>query len=183
MGDHWGPEGPPEEAYSRVTDPGRYAPLHAAARELLDELIERYTVVGETFEEADPHGSEPAPGIRLAPADPAASPLAVVFTSFPGLVVQLGRTETLALPRCGCDACDETVEDCVELLRERVGALTAGTFGERLVRDGGWWHEYWYRTPNGGGGSSRGRIDRKELRALRATAPGGEQRWAPWPRR
>ena len=37
-GDRWGIEGPPEEAYSRVTNPERFQPLHAAATELLDRL-------------------------------------------------------------------------------------------------------------------------------------------------
>ena len=36
--DRWGIEGPPDEAYSRVTNPERFQPLHAAATELLDRL-------------------------------------------------------------------------------------------------------------------------------------------------
>ena len=37
-GDRWGIEGPPDEAYSQVTNPERFQPLHAAATELLDRL-------------------------------------------------------------------------------------------------------------------------------------------------
>jgi hypothetical protein len=40
----WGPEGPPEEAYSRVTDAGRFAPLHDAATEMFDRLEAEYEV-------------------------------------------------------------------------------------------------------------------------------------------
>ncbi|WP_116051194.1 DUF6226 family protein [Amycolatopsis palatopharyngis] len=182
MGDRWGDAGPPAEAYSRVSDPDRYARPHPAARDLLDELARRFLVTRETATESDPHGGGSAPVVRLAPADPAASTLTVVFTSFPGLLVRMGLTETLQLPACGCDACDETTEECAELLRERIDAVTEGTFGGRLVHDGSWWHEHWYHTRDGGG-SSRDRIDRVRLRALRAEMPGDEQRWAPWPQR
>jgi hypothetical protein len=37
-GHRWGAEGPPREAYSRVTNPERFAPLHDVAAELLDRL-------------------------------------------------------------------------------------------------------------------------------------------------
>ena len=37
-GDKWGIEGPPKEAYSRVTNPERFQPLHGATTELLDRL-------------------------------------------------------------------------------------------------------------------------------------------------
>ena len=43
-GDRWGIEGPPEEAYSRVTNPERFQPLHAAATELLDRLEREFGV-------------------------------------------------------------------------------------------------------------------------------------------
>ena len=42
--DRWGPEGPPKEAYSRVTNPERFLPLHAAAMELLDRLEREFAV-------------------------------------------------------------------------------------------------------------------------------------------
>ena len=37
-GDRWGIDGPPEEAYSRLTNPERFQPLHDVAMELLDRL-------------------------------------------------------------------------------------------------------------------------------------------------
>ena len=44
-GDRWGIEGPPEEAYSRVTNPERFQLLHAAAAmELLDRLEREFIV-------------------------------------------------------------------------------------------------------------------------------------------
>lgn len=175
---------PPAEAYGRITDPGRFAALHVAARDLLDELEARFDVTREISSEPDRHGSEPAPVVRLVPADPAASPLAIVFDAFPGLTVRMGRGDDWShLPYCGCDACDETIEWCTEQLRDHVEALTAGTFGERLTRDHGWWHERWYRT-SGGHARSRGKIiGRDRVAALRAALPEGELRWVPWPAR
>ena len=35
-GSRWGPEGPPLEAYSRVTDADRFRPLHGAMLEIED---------------------------------------------------------------------------------------------------------------------------------------------------
>ena len=43
-GNRWGIEGPPEEAYSRVTNPERFQPLHDAALELLDRLEREFAV-------------------------------------------------------------------------------------------------------------------------------------------
>ena len=37
-GHQWGPAGPPLEAYSRVTNPERFASLHDTAAEMLDRL-------------------------------------------------------------------------------------------------------------------------------------------------
>jgi hypothetical protein len=91
----------------------------------------------------------------------------------------MGRDDEAHLPDCGCDACDESVEDCAERLLDFVKAVTGGTFGERLVRDGGWLHEYWYRTDDAGW-SQRTPINRSQRKALRTALPGGELRWAPW---
>ena len=37
-GGRWGPEGPPPEAYSRVTDAERFRPLHGAMWEIIGRL-------------------------------------------------------------------------------------------------------------------------------------------------
>jgi hypothetical protein len=182
VGDRWGREGPPEEAYGRVADSGRYRTLHAVGWELLDELERRYAVTRATSTEPDVHGSDPAPVVRLVPADPAAAALTMVFGAYPGLLIRMGCNSGGHLPVCGCDACDETVEQCTDQLRHLLAALTAGTFGERLVRDHGWWHERWYQTPSGRS-SGRTRIDGQQRRALKGTLPRGELRWAPWPER
>jgi hypothetical protein len=62
-GNRWGAEGPPLEAYSRVTDPERFGSLHLVAAELLDRLEREFDV-----ERAEGHGLDPEleQGIRLA---------------------------------------------------------------------------------------------------------------------
>jgi hypothetical protein len=171
---------PPEDAYGRVTDPERFAELHVIAAELLDELQERYDVVRETALEPDRHSEAPAPVVRLVPRDPAAAALAIVFTAFPGLVVRLGRdADTAHLRECGCDACDDTVEECAEQLRRYADAVTSGSFRERLVHDDGWWHERRYDDDR----TERHTIGADELARLRAAMPNGELMWTPWPLR
>ncbi len=57
--------------------------------------------------------------MRLVPANPAAAPLTLIFTAFPGPEVRMGRGDWMHLPGCGCDACDETVEECAQQLRDQ----------------------------------------------------------------
>jgi len=177
----WGEAGPPDEAYGRVTDAARFAPLQPYARELIDDLRRRYAVRVETAEELDPNGLGPVPVVRLVPADPAASPLSVTFTEFPGLLLRMGVEDNLVLPMCGCDACAETVPECVDELRRRVDALTAGAYGERLARrDHDWWYQVWYDTDLGEHNSQQ-TVSGERLASLRAALPAGDVRWAPWP--
>jgi len=56
--------------------------------------------------------------------------LTVAYTNFPGLLVRFGRWHMDAFPRCGCDACDEDVDDLVIELAERVEALVQGGLTE-----------------------------------------------------
>lgn len=178
MSGRWAGGSPPDEAYSRLTDPHRFAPLHAIARELLDRLAGEYLVERVPGTELDPDGRSGAQVEALVPAAPAGA-LEIVFTAFPGLFVRVGGTEILRLPGCGCDACDEDVPELEEQLRERVDALVAGESGESLERSGDtWFHMHWYPSGRNGHG-----VEGAQLAALRARLPLGELSWAPWPRR
>ncbi|MEO6712647.1 MAG: DUF6226 family protein [Mycobacteriales bacterium] len=181
MGDRWGMDGPPQDAYSRVTDPGRYAPLHGIARTLLDRLENSYDVTRETAVAVDPTGA-PAQAITLAVADGLRSPFGIVFTSFPGLLVRTGRDSETPVPQCGCDACDETVDESTERLEALAAAVIGGTLGERLVQDREWWHEHWFEAAGQQWGG-RQRVESDALRALREALPRGELIWMPWARR
>ena len=92
-GDRWGIEGPPEEAYSRVTNPERFQPLHAAATELLDRLEREFGV-----ERLEGHDADDELGkVRLArPLASAASATCYVGAS--------ARSKRLGTGECPFDS-------------------------------------------------------------------------------
>src|SRR6202171_2510794 len=144
-GDRLGAEGRPLEAYSRVTNPERFASLHVVAGELLDRLQLEFDVVRTEGHGLDPELEEGCklarPSVTLVPRDVGAAPIVVAFSAFPGLRVRFGRWWTTAFPTCGCDACDETAESETERLKSLVDNLTAGRFREaiRLPANGAAW--------------------------------------------
>ena len=167
---------PKPEEYARVTDPGRYAVLHEAADLLLDELTERYTV-----ERREIKG--PLRAVRLIPHMPAAAPLAVTFTDFPGIKLRFGRWYEESLPNCGCDACDEHPAELVADLRTHVSALVEGGLWERVQRRvTGSWSETRLIGPDFSTGRSVP-LDPRDARAARREGSAAAVQWAPWPRR
>ena len=164
---------PKPEEYSRVTNPGRYAVLHAAADLLLDELTERYMVERREIR-------EPSRTVRLIPRTPAAAPLAVTFTDFPSVILRFGRWYEESLPSCGCDACDERPDDLVAELRTQVSALVEGGLWERVRRGV---TSSWSETRLIGPDFSAGRsspLDLREARAARREGFAAAVQWAPW---
>lgn len=140
--DAWGPDGPPDEAYSRVTNPERFLPLHDTALEMLAALEQRFDVEraeGYGFDEELAVRELLRPSVALMPTDPEAAPLTVAFTDFPGLSVRFGRWSIELFPVCGCDACAEDAEGETERLTERVDILTAGGFYEAVIYSPAWW--------------------------------------------
>ena len=175
-------EAKPED-YSRVTDPGRYAVLHRTAERLLDDLAAEYVVERrETKEALDPAG-EPVRVVRLIPRTPAAAPLAIAFTDFPGVILRLGRWYAEALPGCGCDACAEQPDDLVAEMYTQVDALVEGGLWERVRRGV---TSSWSETRLIGPSFRAGRnapLDAREARAARRDGFAAPVQWAPWPRR
>ena len=188
-GDRLGIGGPPEEAYSRVTNPERFQPLHDAATGLLDRLEREFAV--ERLERPDADDelgriSLARPAIRLTPHDPQAAPIVVAFSEFPGLHVRFGSWRTEPFPRCGCDACDETPDELIEEMTRMVNAVVSGGFRESirvppLLGDGWRESEFQFNDDHGRFRRSQSRVSRS--RALEMT--GGERRvtleWKPWP--
>ena len=180
MTGRWGWEGPPPEAYGRVTNPERFRPLHAAGRSLLATLEDQFVVARSSISASPEHPD--ATAVKLTPVDPAAAPLTMSFTAFPGLKIRIGTTVSMALPTCGCDACDEDVEECLQHLTPWITALTTGSITERLSRRGprSWWHE----VSTGSQGSTSGTlVEGQHSKQLRKALPTGEQHWTPWPAR
>ena len=188
----WGPEGPPEEAYSRVTNAKRFRPLHGAMLEIIGRLESDFDVAREDGygldEGLEGHFNRALPGVRLTPNDPGAAPIAVVFSSFPGLYVRFGRWYREPFPGCGCDACDESAEGNIKRLTRIIDNVTTGRFREGIRLPlmplmGSGWRETEFWTPAGRSSISGDRVDRQSARRL----SGGRRRlnldWKPWPSR
>ena len=141
----WGPEGPPEEAYGRVTNPERFLPLHGDAIEMIERQFDVERVEGYGLDEELEYRGLLRASINLRPSDPEAAPIMVAFTDFPGLHVRFGKWYREPFPSCGCDACAEDVEGEMERVAQLVESVTAGGFREAVVYSrvrrnrGGWW--------------------------------------------
>jgi Family of unknown function (DUF6226) len=179
-----GPEGPPDEAaYSRVTNPERFAPLHDIAAGLLNRLEATFEV-----ERAKGYGLDPElesvklarPSTRLVPRDPRAAPIVVAFTAFPGVFVRFGRWYIDTFPGCGCDACGETLTYEAERLNEMIDDVTVGHFREaiRLPAIGDAWatHEFW---SSGGRSAGESRLDRARALRLLDRSDRSSYEWSP----
>ena len=83
---------PPDEAYSRVTNPERFRPLHVAMLDMLNALETRFDVervegygLDDELEDTELKRLTLArSSIALKPADPGAAPIVVAFTDFSG---------------------------------------------------------------------------------------------------
>ena len=184
----WGAAGPPLEAYSRVTNPERFASLHDSAAGWLHRLERDF----ET-ERREAYGLDPElehdcnlsrPSVALLPCDVGAAPLIIAFSDFPGLRVRFGHWYVVAFPTCGCDACDETAESETERLGSLIDNMTAGRFREaiRVRADGTAWKEseLW---STGGRCSEKLRLDQTRTRKLLDGGNRSTYVWGPWPRR
>lgn len=175
----------PDSFSSRVSNPGRFLVLHEAAEQVLDELTERYIV--DRRESKEPAGPTPdaevVRTVRLMPRSPAAGPLSIAFTEFPGVVLRLGRWFFSPLPDCGCDDCAEDPAVLVDELRARVTAHVEGGLWERVRRGvtGSWLD---LRLIGPGLRSTRQMpLDAAEARAARREGFAAAVQWAPWTRR
>jgi hypothetical protein len=188
--DDWPPVAPPLEAYSRVTDPGRFRPLHPLALDLLEWLDAEYEVSRTDVFDLLP-GMAPfehaLPPIRLTPTVPTAAPIAVAFTTFPSLLMRCGRWLGESFPSCGCDACRETAEGEGERLQRTLGDVVAGRFREQLSiplfgQATLTWELGAVTSPTGHRRGGRRVVPRARARALLSDGPRVVQ-WQPWPAR
>lgn len=125
---------PPDEAYGRVTNPGRYRALHDAALAEAARLAATYEVV--RTDGICPREGEflsDAPTIVLAP-EGGGAPITITLTSFPGVELRAGHAYELSLPYCGCDACDEPPDELIEHLQETLGDIVSGGLTETRRR-------------------------------------------------
>jgi hypothetical protein len=164
--------GPPEEAYSRLTHPERFAPVVDAADGLVAALSAAYDVIVE------PAVLEwTVRATRLVPT--AGAPLTVGISDFPGARLAYGAWCIAGFPTCGCDACDEDAPDVIEEMVRLVDDVVHGRFVEELTR-----HPRRLTTGNWGRGQSRkggSMLSVDEFDRLYAAAPTGRHEWPPWP--
>ncbi len=141
--DRWGAEGPPLEAYSRVTNPERFEPIIPAILSIIDQLETTYDVDRDEGYGLDDKLERRSlsdivrPTIRLTPRNRHAAPITVAFSSFPGIHVRFGKLTTEPYPSCGCDACDETADSEIERLNDMIHNVTRGRFREAIAEK--WW--------------------------------------------
>lgn len=126
---------PDEDAYGRVTNPERFLDVADAATALVGELVDTFDVETAAGISAldDPNWpDESAETIRLEPV--VGTPLAILITDFPGVLVRFGAWGRKAFPECGCDACDEQPPEVIESMHQLVEAAVAGRYEEALTK-------------------------------------------------
>jgi hypothetical protein len=168
MAGRWGPEGPPPEAYSRVTDPQRFAPVADAADALVERLVAAYDVTRDAAEVENT-----VRAVRLTPR--AGAPLVVGVTDFPGVRLKMGHWSSAVAPQCGCDACDEDAADAIAHMTQVVDDVVHGRFRERLTRHP---RRLWVSTGSSSGWSA---VDREHYERLGSIAAPGSYEWPAWP--
>jgi hypothetical protein len=187
-GHRWGAEGPPLQAYSRVTNPERFASLHDAAAELLDRFELEFDCKRTEGYGLDPELEEgfklARPSVAVVPRDVAAAPIVVVFSAFPGLRVRFGNWCMVAFPACGCDACDEMAESETKRLSSLIENVTAGRYREsiQIPADGvaSRRSEFWSVRERC---AEESQVDRTRARLLVAARDRSSYHWRPWPKR
>ena len=141
----------------------RFAPIVLVARALRDYLLATYDVAVD--------------GDRLVPASPTAAPLTIVISDFPQVKVLAGAAGNERFPQCGCDACDEDVEELAEMLERYVFSVVNGGFQETWRKRN--MHVSWSDEHGGASWSLlRQEVDRDRLAALKAR--GKDAHWEPW---
>lgn len=153
---------PRDEEYSRVTDPGRYAVVHARARVWTQVLRDTLGAQVEAFAPADEERATFDRGVRVTPERAGAQALlllerdALTAPGEPPLAVLRIAVARLDLvvemqPDCGCDACDSGSTQLLEAIDDAVCRIVEGPFV--LLRNATW-DAQWY--PGGGGMSTTG---------------------------
>lgn len=187
-GDRWSGS-PPDDTYSVVTHPDRFAPLHIVADALIAYLRDScdVEVVDDMGAASDLLHSTPGVirAVRVRAVDPACAALTFVFTDYPAVVVHAGVLHDFRYPVCGCDACDSDWATEADRLERDVLAVVAGRYREAVGRGRRPSIGYSLTYPDGASsGLSRARdIPTEGVKAARSALRGRSAEWAAWPRR
>lgn len=192
MADSWGADGPPDEAYSRVSRDLRA--LTAEFATYLDALPSQLTASYDcAIRSPEPHelaqvhgiGVKPDEVYVVQPAEALAAALVVARLRYDGgasVRLRAGFAIAEDIPICFCDACDEDSESLITQTRDIVELAVNGFVEFRRpyrppsgeILEGGPWMQHGYTRPNGStathaSASTRGKAFSHE--------------WAAWPRR
>lgn len=147
-GSRWAGGSPPDDAYSRVSHPERFAPVLTVVDALVDHL--------ETWYEVDVDRRSDEPEMRVVHLQPPTGAPMTITARAEAVEIEAGALFRETVPGCTCDACDETAETVADQLEETLLAIAAG--GLREVFPVG--HRRWLHTriltADGGGRSSGG---------------------------
>jgi hypothetical protein len=163
-----------DDGTDRVTNPGRFRVLHRVAATTLNDLERRYAVsrvrlvpvardFGFGYERVE----------RLVPLNAECAPLTIGYSSFPGIDVRYGRWYAESFPHCGCDYCDDDVDELAANFQTTVRAVVTEGFSE--VRSG---EQYAYTFSNSRGERSYHSHENPPGADLPPCPDGG---WQPWP--
>lgn len=138
----------PEEAYSRVSHPERFAPLLLVVDALVDHLAASYVV--DVARRTDPEGT------LFVQLHPSTGAPATITATVEGVRVDAGALFRETVPDCSCDACDESAETEAGRLEETLLSIAAGGFRELFPLGHRGWAHIDLLTVDGGGRSSNG---------------------------
>ena len=183
-----GGEGPPDDAYSRVTEPERFRPLHDWALEAVARLQTNYAVTRDEGKGTDTELERAPlsrPILKVTPLQDSCAPITIAFTDFPGLGVRFGRWATDWFPSCGCDACDEMPDGEFERFTELLSDVVAGRFRESLQLQGrgdGWRStEFWSAGDRRPRRAGKTRVSRDKASQILNGEAKIVLEWLPWP--
>jgi len=98
-----------------------YAPLGPAAENTVRRLVSTYDVTAhDVLDSERERFSRVIKALALVPGDARTASLTIAWTDLPGLTVRLGDEETYAVPACGCDACAESLGQCLDMFATEV---------------------------------------------------------------
>jgi hypothetical protein len=147
-GSRWAGGPPPDDAYSRVSHPERFAPVLSVVDALVDHLERWYLVsVDRRADEA---------GARVVHLRPTTGAAITITATAESVSIEAGALFRDMVPGCTCDACDETAETVADQLEETLLTIAAGGLREVFPVGQRRWLHTRLRTADGGGRSSGG---------------------------
>ncbi|KJL34015.1 DUF6226 family protein [Microbacterium oxydans] len=149
-GSRWAGGSPPDDAYSRVSHPERFAPALAAVDALIDHLETWYVV--DVDRAVEPSGSRV---VHLRPTTGAPITLTMSATG-ESIGIEAGALFSEIVPSCTCDACDESADSVAEQVEETLLSIAAGGLREVFPVGQRRSAHIRIRTVDGGGRSSAG---------------------------